>query len=256
MATGASNADLAVILIDARKGVLTQTERHSYICSLLGIRHVVVAVNKIDLVDFDQDVFDRIVGDYVDLRRRSSASAPSCRCRSPRASATTSPRASGNMPWYRGPTLLEHLETVDVDAGPARRKPFRFPVQWVNRPNLDFRGFAGTIASGPHRAGRPGRRRGLGQGVSRIARIVTADGDLRSRRRRRGGDADAGRRDRRRARRHARPPADAARRSPTSSPPISLDGRGGAAAGPLLPDAHRQSSGRRARSPRSSTGST
>jgi len=175
MATGASTASLAVILIDARKGVLTQTRRHSYICSLLGIRDVVLAVNKIDLVNFSEDVFDRIVGDYVTfasgLGFRSILPVPI----SARFGDNVTAR-SGNMPWYTGPTLLEHLETVDVSED-MTGKPFRFPVQWVNRPNLDFRGFAGTVASG---------RIGVGDQVvvaasgkaSRIARIVTADGDL------------------------------------------------------------------------------
>jgi bifunctional enzyme CysN/CysC len=175
MATGASTASLAVILIDARKGVLTQTRRHSYICSLLGIRDVVLAVNKIDLVNFSEDVFDRIVGDYVTfasgLGFRSILPVPI----SARFGDNVTAR-SGNMPWYTGPTLLEHLETVDVSED-MTGQPFRFPVQWVNRPNLDFRGFAGTVASG---------RIGVGDQVvvaasgkaSRIARIVTADGDL------------------------------------------------------------------------------
>src|SRR3712207_4937216 len=146
MATGASNSDLAIILIDARKGVLTQTKRHSFICSLLGIRNIVVAVNKIDLVGFSQDVFDRIVGDYLTfaapLGFRSIVPVPI----SARYGDNVTAR-SGNMPWYRGTTLVNHLETVDVEAD-AEDRPFRFSVQWVNRPNLDFRGFSGTIASG------------------------------------------------------------------------------------------------------------
>src|SRR5471032_1505051 len=146
MATGASNADLAVILIDARKGVLTQTRRHSTICSLLGVRHVVLAVNKIDLVDFDQAVFDRIVADYrafaADLNFLEITPIPM----SARHGDNVTLRST-KTPWYSGLTLIDHLETVDVESDTAQ-KPFRFPVQWVNRPNLDFRGFSGTIASG------------------------------------------------------------------------------------------------------------
>jgi bifunctional enzyme CysN/CysC len=175
MATGASGASLAVILIDARKGVLTQTRRHSYICSLLGIRDIVVAVNKIDLVKFDQDTFDRIVGDYVtfaaELGFRSIVPVPI----SARFGDNVTAR-SGNMPWYHGPTLIEHLEQVDV-AQDLGERPFRFPVQWVNRPNLDFRGFAGTIASGRIATGDQVIVAASGK-ASRIARIVTADGDL------------------------------------------------------------------------------
>jgi bifunctional enzyme CysN/CysC len=175
MATGASGASLAVILIDARKGVLTQTRRHSYICSLLGIRDIVVAVNKIDLVNFSEDTFDRIVGDYVtfaaELGFRSIVPIPL----SARFGDNVAAR-SGNMPWYKGPTLIEHLEQVDV-AQDLASKPFRFPVQWVNRPNLDFRGFAGTVASGRIAPGDQVVVAASGK-ATRIARIVTADGDL------------------------------------------------------------------------------
>ena len=175
MATGASNSDLAIILIDARKGVLTQTKRHSYICSLLGIRNIVVAVNKIDLVGFSQDVFDRIVGDYLtfaaQLGFRSIVPIPI----SARYGDNVTTR-SGNMPWYRGTTLVNHLETVDVEHD-ATDKPFRFSVQWVNRPNLDFRGFSGTIASGRIARGDQIVVAGSGK-ASHVTRIVTADGDL------------------------------------------------------------------------------
>jgi bifunctional enzyme CysN/CysC len=175
MATGASGASLAVILIDARKGVLTQTRRHSYICSLLGIRDIVVAVNKIDLVNFSEDTFDRIIGDYVtfaaELGFRSILPVPiSARF----GDNVTAP--SGNMPWYHGPALLEHLEAVDV-AQDLTNRPFRFPVQWVNRPNLDFRGFAGTVASGSIATGDQVVVAASGK-ATRIARIVTAGGDL------------------------------------------------------------------------------
>jgi bifunctional enzyme CysN/CysC len=175
MATGASNADLAVILIDARKGVLTQTKRHSYICSLLGVRHVVLAVNKIDLVGHDQGVFDRIVADYLKFAETLGF-----------ASITPIPMSarhgdnvlfpSANIGWYAGPTLVEHLEGVDVVSDTAA-KPFRFPVQWVNRPNLDFRGFSGTIASGTLRPGERVSVAASGRETT-VTRIVTYDGDL------------------------------------------------------------------------------
>src|SRR5665213_3620748 len=175
MATGASNADLAVILIDARKGVLTQTRRHSTICSLLGVRHVVLAVNKIDLVDFDQAVFDRIVADYrafaTDLNFGDITAIPM----SARHGDNVTLRST-RTPWYKGLTLIEHLETVDV-ASDTAEKPFRFPVQWVNRPNLDFRGFSGTVASGTVRPGDPVTVAASGR-QTKVARIVTYDGDL------------------------------------------------------------------------------
>ncbi len=146
MATGASNSELAIILVDARKGLLTQTRRHSYICSLLGIRHVVLAVNKIDLVNFDQQVFDRIVGEYATFAAGFGFHTMVPIPVSGRFGDNVSTR-SGNTPWYRGETLLEHLESVSVEEE-LTQIPFRFPVQWVNRPNQDFRGFSGTVASG------------------------------------------------------------------------------------------------------------
>ena len=175
MATGASTAQLAIILVDARKGVLVQTRRHSLICSLLGIRHVIVAVNKIDLVDFEQNTFERIAGDYsafaAPLGFTSIVTIPvSARF----GDNVTKP--SLNTPWYRGPTLLHQLESVDVEYAPVA-KPFRFPVQWVNRPNLDFRGYAGTVVSGRIDVGDPilvattGRR-------SAVKEIVTYEGPL------------------------------------------------------------------------------
>jgi bifunctional enzyme CysN/CysC len=146
MATGASNADLAVLLVDARKGLLAQTRRHAVIASLLGIRYAVLAVNKVDLVEFDRAVFDRIVAEFkafaVDLGFKDLEAIPM----SARFGDNISSR-SDRTPWYTGPHLLEHLETVDIADGRAA-KPFRMPVQWVNRPHLDFRGFSGTIASG------------------------------------------------------------------------------------------------------------
>ena len=174
MATGASTASLAIILIDARKGVLTQTRRHSYICALLGIRDVILAVNKIDLVAYDQAIFDRIVADYLafadGLGFRSIAPIPlSARF----GDNVTAP--SPSTPWYDGPPLLRRLEEVDVEVDLAAR-PLRFPVQWVNRPSLDFRGFAGTVASGRVAVGDPLVVAASGK-TSRVARIVTADGD-------------------------------------------------------------------------------
>ncbi|MDR3511092.1 MAG: sulfate adenylyltransferase subunit CysN [Caulobacteraceae bacterium] len=175
MATGASNADLAVILIDARKGVLTQTRRHSYICSLLGVRHLVLAVNKIDLADYDQAVFDQIVADYRAFAETLGFASITPVPMSARHGDNVTTR-SAHTPWYAGPTLLEHLESIDVESDAAAR-PFRFPVQWVNRPNLDFRGFSGTIASGTVR---PGDRIVVAASgrQSAVTRIVTYDGDL------------------------------------------------------------------------------
>jgi bifunctional enzyme CysN/CysC len=175
MATGASTADLAVLMIDARKGVLTQTKRHATICSLLGIRHVVVAVNKIDLVGWDKAVFDRIVCDVTAFAGSLGFTSIVPIPLSARFGDNVTAR-SGNMSWYHGPSLIEHLETVDIDAE-AQRKPFRFPVQWVNRPDLDFRGFAGTVASGSIRPGDAVLVAASGKS-STVARIVTADGDL------------------------------------------------------------------------------
>lgn len=177
MATGASTADLAVVLIDARKGVLTQTRRHSFIASLLGIRHVVLAVNKIDLVDFSREIFNRIVADY-----RSFAAALGFKTIQPIPISArfgdNVTKKSGSMPWYDGAPLLEYLETVQVDDDTVST-PFRFPVQYVNRPDLDFRGFCGTISSGAVKVcdrvviARSGKE-------SSVARIVTGDGDVNS----------------------------------------------------------------------------
>ena len=175
MATGASTADVAVILIDARKGILTQTRRHSFITSLLGIKHVVLAVNKMDLVDYDQATFDRIVAEYQefakDLGYASITAIPLSALR-----GDNMIEASPNTPWYAGPTLLAHLETVQVEQD-AIEKPFRLPVQWVNRPNLDFRGFSGTIASGRIKPGDEIIVTASGQ-TSTVKEIVTFDGNL------------------------------------------------------------------------------
>ena len=175
MATGASNSDLAVILIDARKGILTQTRRHSFIVSLLGIKHVVLAVNKIDLMDYSQTVFDQIVADY----RAFSADFGFATLQAIPLSARYGDNVldrSEKMEWYDGPTLVEHLETVDISTD-LTQSPFRLPVQWVNRPDLNFRGFSGTIASGSIKPGDPVlvARSGL---QSRVKAIVTQDGDL------------------------------------------------------------------------------
>ena len=151
MATGASNADLAVLLVDARKGLLSQTRRHAIIASLLGIRYVVLAVNKIDLVDFDRAVFEQISARFSDFAGGLGFKAITAIPISARYGDNVSSR-SKRTPWYSGPHLLEYLETVDVEDDRAG-KPFRMPVQWVNRPNSDFRGFAGTIVSGSAKAG-------------------------------------------------------------------------------------------------------
>jgi bifunctional enzyme CysN/CysC len=174
MATGASTADLAVVLVDARKGVLTQTRRHSYICSLLGIRSIVLAVNKIDLVEFSADVFGRIVADYLAFAKTLTFAQVAPIPLSARYGDNVT-RRSEHTPWYGGPTLLDHLETVDVEQT-AGQFPLRFPVQWVNRPNLDFRGFAGTVASGRVAVGDRLVVASSGK-ESRVERIVTFHGD-------------------------------------------------------------------------------
>ena len=177
MATGASGSEAAVILVDARKGVLTQTRRHSYICSLLGIRHVVLAVNKIDLVDFSPERFHHIVGDYFGFVQALGFESITSIPLSARFGDNVTSR-SERLRWYEGPTLLEYLETVDADHELAAR-PFRFPVQWVNRPNLDFRGYSGTVATGCVRLGDRLVVAASGR-ESALVRIVTANGDLRS----------------------------------------------------------------------------
>lgn len=176
MVTGASTADLAVILIDARKGVLTQTRRHSYLAHLIGIRHIVLAVNKMDLVDYNQESFDTIVADYRAFADSIGiGSFTAMPISGFRGDNITAP--SANTPWYAGPSLIEHLETVEIDVDQARATPFRMPVQWVNRPNLDFRGFAGLIASGEVKPGDELRVVPSGK-TTTVARIVTLDGDL------------------------------------------------------------------------------
>ena len=176
MVTGASTADLAVILIDARKGVLTQTRRHSYLAHLIGIKNLVLAVNKMDLVGYDQTVFDAIVADYTAFAASIGIAAftpmPISGFKGDNITAL-----SENTPWYTGPTLMEHLETVEVDQIADQARPFRMPVQWVNRPNLDFRGFSGLIASGTVRPGDKIRVLRSGK-TSSVTRIVTLAGDL------------------------------------------------------------------------------
>ncbi|HWX63097.1 sulfate adenylyltransferase subunit CysN [Bradyrhizobium sp.] len=174
MATGASNAQLAIILVDARKGVLLQTRRHSFICALLGIRHVVLAVNKIDLVDYGKAAFERIVADYEAFASALGFVSAVPIPLSARLGDNVIAR-SANTSWYDGPCLLDYLESIDVQSE-MKGRPFRFPVQWVNRPDSEFRGYAGTVASGRIAPGDDIVVAPSGQ-LSRVARIVTADGD-------------------------------------------------------------------------------
>ena len=175
MVTGASTADLAVILIDARKGVLIQTMRHSYLVSLLGIKKVILAVNKMDLVDYNEEVFEKIRSDYLKFAAQLDfddvTAVPVSALKGDNVTG-----ASEAMDWYKGQSVLDYLERVEIGAEDLSR-PFRLPVQWVNRPNLDFRGFSGTIASGTIRVGDPVVEPASGQS-SKVARIVTFDGDL------------------------------------------------------------------------------
>ena len=176
MVTGASTADLAVLLVDARKGVLTQTRRHSYLAQLVGIRRFVLAVNKMDLVDYDCGRFEEICGDYGLFAERTGIADWLAIPLSGLAGDNVVDRSAATS-WYDGPSLLEHLDSVQVDADADAQKPFRMPVQWVNRPNQDFRGFAGQIASGTVARGAEVRVLPSGR-ITRIERIVTADGDL------------------------------------------------------------------------------
>lgn len=175
MATGASNSELAIILVDARKGVLTQTRRHTYIASLLGIRHIVLAVNKIDLVGFSQEVFDRISAEFSEFAAHLGFLSRVAIPISARFGDNVISR-SAKTTWYGGPPLLSFLETVDVELA-LSDKPFRLPVQWVNRPNLDFRGFSGTVVSGRIKKGDAVAVAKSGR-TSTVKRIVTMDGDL------------------------------------------------------------------------------
>ena len=175
MVTGASTADLAVILVDARKGILTQTRRHSYLVSLMGIRDVVLAINKLDLVDWSRATFEKIERDYREFADRIGiqriAGIPLSALRGDNISAP-----SANTPWYVGPSLLEHLESVEIPTAHVGR-PLRMPVQWVNRPDLDFRGFCGRILGGRVHPGDAVRVLPSGR-QSKVARIVGFDGDL------------------------------------------------------------------------------
>jgi bifunctional enzyme CysN/CysC len=175
MVTGASTAQLAIILVDARKGMLVQTRRHAFICSLLGIRHVVLAVNKMDLVDFDQAAFGRIAEDFRAFAQQLGLQNVTAIPLSALLGDNIMGR-SDNMPWYGGATLLAHLETVDGTSD-ALNKPFRFLVGSVNRPSSDVCGYAGTVASGSIGVGEPLAVAGSGQ-ISTVRRIVTYDGDL------------------------------------------------------------------------------
>src|SRR5437764_606866 len=176
MVTGASTADCAVLLVDARKGVLTQTRRHTYVVSLLGIRHVALAVNKLDLVSYSEPGFREIAADYQMFSRELGLEDVVCIPVSALRGDNVVER-SKRTPWYEGPTLLEYLETVEIDDERLRNEPMRFPVQWVNRPDAEFRGFAGMIASGQVALGdavvvAPSGRE------STVSRIVSRDGDL------------------------------------------------------------------------------
>jgi bifunctional enzyme CysN/CysC len=176
MVTGASTADAAILMVDARKGILTQTRRHSFLMSLIGIRHIVVAINKMDLMDYSEQVFNTIRDEYREFAKQLDLDdmtfIPMSALKGDNITAH-----SDNTPWYHGTTLMGYLETVEVDDDRLQRNPFRMPVQWVNRPNLDFRGFSGTLASGVIRPGDEIRVQPSGK-TSRIARIYTYDGDL------------------------------------------------------------------------------
>ncbi|HDG1682887.1 TPA: sulfate adenylyltransferase subunit CysN [Kluyvera ascorbata] len=176
MATGASTCDLAILLIDARKGVLDQTRRHSFISTLLGIKHLVVAINKMDLVDYSEETFNRIREEYLTFAEQLPGNLDIRFVPLSALEGDNVASSSDNIAWYSGPTLLEVLETVEIRRT-VDTQPMRFPVQYVNRPNLDFRGFSGTVASGSVKVGQ--RVKVLPSGVeSSIARIVTFDGDL------------------------------------------------------------------------------
>jgi len=177
MATGASTADVAIILVDASQGVLTQTRRHSFIVSMVGVKKIILAINKLDLVDYSEATYKQITQDYLDfasvaLELEEITSIPISALK-----GDNIVRSSKNTPWYSGPSIMEYLETVEVDA-PAQERPFRLPVQWVNRPNREFRGFAGMIASGIVKPG--DRIRVLPSGTeSNVKEIITSDGHLR-----------------------------------------------------------------------------
>jgi len=175
MVTGASTADAALLMVDARKGLLTQTRRHSYLVSLLGIRHLVLVINKLDLVEYSREIFDQIAGAYQEFAGQIGTEFQAIPVSALKGDNITT--RSGNTPWYHGPTLLEHLDSIEVDHERAQRGPFRMPVQWVNRTDADFRGFSGRIVGGRVAPGE--RIRVLPSGrESTLARIVSKDGDL------------------------------------------------------------------------------
>ncbi len=176
MFTGASTADLAVMMIDARKGVLVQTRRHSYLCNLIGIKNIVLAVNKMDLIDYDQAKYDAIVADYAafaaEIGIKNFVAMPISGFKGDNITTL-----SENTPWYSGKPLIEHLESVEINNETDQAKPFRLPVQWVNRPNLDFRGFSGLISSGSVKPGDAVRVLPSGK-TTTVTKVVTLDGDL------------------------------------------------------------------------------
>jgi len=176
MVTGASTADLAVILIDARKGVLVQTRRHSYLCNLVGIKNIVLAVNKMDLIDYDQAKYDAIVAEYTafatEIGIDNFTAMPISGFKGDNITEN-----SANTPWYSGEPLMAHLETVKLDLDASQSKPLRMPVQWVNRPNLDFRGFSGQIATGKVKPGDEVRVLPSGK-TTTVSKIVALGGDL------------------------------------------------------------------------------
>ena len=176
MFTGASTADLAIMMIDARKGVLVQTRRHSYLCNLIGIKNIVLAVNKMDLVDYSQQVFDEIVADYTafahEIGIKSFTAMPISGFKGDNITTL-----SENTPWFTGQPLIDYLESVELDLTIDQTKPFRMPVQWVNRPNLDFRGFSGLISSGSVKPGDAVRVLPSGK-TSTVTKIVTLDDQL------------------------------------------------------------------------------
>ena len=176
MATGASTADVAIILVDASQGVLTQTRRHSFIVSMVGVKRIILAVNKLDLVDYSQDVFESIVSDYSEFAEEALSIEEITAIPISALKGDNIVGSSDNTPWYQGSSIMEYLESVEVSAT-SQSRPFRMPVQWVNRPNLDFRGFAGLIGSGMVSPG--DRIRVLPSGTeSTVERIVTMEGDL------------------------------------------------------------------------------
>ena len=177
MVTGASTADAAVILVDARKGILVQTRRHSYLAHLLGIKNLILAVNKMDLIDFSQEIFDQIVDDYRHFASEIGIESFTAIPISGFKGDNITDAPSANTPWYSGPALIAHLEQIPIAATAAQEKPFRMPVQWVNRPNLDFRGFSGLVSSGTIKPGDPVRIVPSGKN-SRVKSIVTLDGTL------------------------------------------------------------------------------